>query len=195
MLMALSARATLITATDPAFGANSLTIDTQTDLGWLNLSFTAGLSYDQVLADMQPGGMFSNYTFATIHEVDGLYADAGIGAAGYYPLSTPSIQSLTSLVGSTDTVNGEPGFIAVSGTSDGPGAQEATFIYATGVNGTEVYSVSDGTIYSSYGDGYGTPTVADWLVTTAPEPCIGSIAAAGFAALVFMRRLKMAVTS
>src|SRR5215469_12004001 len=91
MLMAFSARANLVMGTDPAFGANSLTIDTQTELAWLNLSFTAGLSYDQVLADMQPGGIFSGYTFASSLQVTDLFSDAGISGSGYYSFSTPAI--------------------------------------------------------------------------------------------------------
>ena len=194
LLAATSAHATLIVGTDPEFGADSLTVDTQTELAWLNLSYTAGLSYNQVLADMQPGGMFSNYTFATSQEVTDLYADAGISGPAYYYLSWPAIGNLISLVGATGTINGEPGLIAVSGTSDGPGQQEAPAIYATSVLGTEVYFVSDGTGIGSTSDGDSTPysDVGDWLVTTAPEPGIGSVAMAGLTALLFIRRLKTA---
>jgi hypothetical protein len=82
LLMALSVRGSLITGADPSFGANSLTIDTQTELAWLNLSFTASLSYNQALADLRPGGMFSGYTFASSHQVTGLFADTGISGTG-----------------------------------------------------------------------------------------------------------------
>ena len=192
LVMALSTRASLLTGTDPAFGANSLTIDTQTQLAWLNLSYTADLSYNQVLTDMQPGGMFSNYTFATSQEVVGLYADAGIGVLGYNSLSSPAISSLISLVGSTGPINGYPGFIAISGTSNGPGAQAAPAITAVGINGNEEYFVSGGpgSGSTSYGDSTSYPTVADWLVTTVPEPCVGSIAIAGIAVLTLAPRLK-----
>ena len=193
MLMALSARADLVTGTDPAFGANSLTIDTQTELGWLNLSFTAGLSYNQVLAHMQPGGMFSNYTFATSQQGADLYIDAGISAAGIYPFSTPAIGLFISLVDPAGTINGEPGFLAVSGTSAGAGLQEAPSIYAYGPVGypigTDVYFVSDGTGDGStdYGVNTSYPDLSDWLVQTVPEPGVGPIAIAGLIAFAFVR--------
>lgn len=192
MLMALSTQANLVTGTDPAFGAGSLTIDTQTGLAWLNLSATADLSYNEVVADMQPGGLFSNYTYATIQEVDGLYADAGIGGTGYFPLSTPAIGSLISLVGATKTQNGEPGFNAILGNAGPPDSQEAASIYVSGVDGIDEWFVSDGTydISTAFGDSYSDPTIASWLVTTVPEPGVGSVAFAGLIGLVFVRRLK-----
>ena len=193
MLMALSARADLVTGADPAFGANSLTIDTQTELAWLNLSFTAGLSYNQVLADTQPGGMFSGYTFATSQQVGDLYADAGIGVAGNYPLSTPAIASFISLIDPTGSINGEPGFVAVSATSAGAGVQEAPRISAYdvigGPNGTGEYLVSDGTgaFSADYGDNTSYPDLSDWLVTTVPEPNVWSVAIAGLIAFALVR--------
>ncbi|HEY1789945.1 MAG TPA: hypothetical protein VGJ73_17500 [Verrucomicrobiae bacterium] len=193
LVTALSARASLITGTDPGFASDSLTIDTQTELAWLNLSFTADLSYNQVLAGMQPGGIFNDYTFATSQEVAGLYADAGISAAGYYSLSTPAIGSLISLVGSTTMNNGQPGFVAISGTSDGPGVQEAPSIYATGVNGTDFYFVSDGTEAdsTSYGVSTSLPGVSDWLVKTVPEPSMGSIGVLGLMICAGVRRFNL----
>ena len=201
MLMALSARATLITGPDPAFGANSLTIDTQTGLGWLNLGFTAGLSYNQVLADMQPGGMFSGYTFATSQQVADLYADAGIGAPGNYPLSTPVIASFISLIDPTGSINGEPGFAAVSATSAGAGVQEAPRISAYdvigGPNGTGEYLVSDGTgaFSAVYGDNTSYPDLSSWLVTTVPEPGVWSVAIAGLIAFAFVRLKRIGETA
>jgi hypothetical protein len=107
LLMASSACASLVSGADPSFGANSLATDTQTELAWLNLSFTAGLSNNQVLTDLQPGGMFSGYTFASSQQVTGLFADAGISGTGNFSLSTPAISSLISFVGSTGPINGE----------------------------------------------------------------------------------------
>ena len=78
----LPVKAALVQATDPRFGPNSLTIDTSTQLAWLNLGNSVGLSYDQVLADTAPGGIFSGYRFATLNEVLGLYSSAGIPASG-----------------------------------------------------------------------------------------------------------------
>jgi len=190
LVMALSARANLVTGTDPAFGANSLTIDTQTGLEWLDLGFTAGMSYNEVLADMQPGGMFSNYTFATSQQVDNLYNDAGVGNGGYYYVTAPAIGTLMSLLGPTETADGYPGFIAFSGTSNGGGAQAAPGILPVGINGNVFYEVTDGvTSGSSFGDSFSDPALADWLVQV-PEPGIGSIGLVGLIGCGVVRRLK-----
>ena len=135
LLAAVSARANLIPANDPRFGRDSLTIDTSTGLAWLDVNLSAGLSYNQALADTGPGGLFSGFRYATAQEVLNLYSAAGIPGFGDYPLSTPSILSFLSLVGTTGSINGYPGILALSATSLG-GAQAAPAVYATGVNGT-----------------------------------------------------------
>jgi hypothetical protein len=190
-LTGLSAKADLIQATDPSFGLNSLTIDTTTGLGWLDVSLSAGLSYQQVLADTQPGGSFSGFRFATAQEVLNLYTSAGIPETGFYPLSTSSITSLLSLIGITGTINGQPGVVALSATSLSPGANCAPAIYATGASGVEEYWVNDGG-YKSGGTIYGAttsyPDLGSWLVTDVPEPSAHVLAIAGLIGFTCMRR-------
>jgi hypothetical protein len=60
-----AARATLITVDDPTFGPNSLVLDTNTGLEWLNLQFSQRLSGRQVLAQTGPGGTFAGFQYAT----------------------------------------------------------------------------------------------------------------------------------
>jgi hypothetical protein len=138
---ALPAQAILYLTADPNFGPNSVTVDTSTGLGWLNLTETVGLSYNQVLAETQPGGIFSGYSFATVPEVMTLYSSAGISGPGYYPLSSSSIQSLFSLVGSTWSVDGLPATQGFSATTAGT-LQDCLQIYASGVNSGLNYLVS-----------------------------------------------------
>lgn len=57
-------------------GAN--TLDTATNLQWLDLSASGGLSYNQVAAQFGSGGQFEGYRFATRAEVLTLFGDAGI---------------------------------------------------------------------------------------------------------------------
>src|SRR5215469_5538441 len=84
-----SAEASLYLTNDPNFGPNSVTVDTSTGLSWLNLTESVNLSYDQVIADLQPGGIFNGYRYATSREVLGLFSSAGIPGQGFYPLSSP----------------------------------------------------------------------------------------------------------
>jgi hypothetical protein len=187
LLLALTAKANLIESTAPGFGADSLLIDTSTQIGWLNLSETAGLSYDQALADTQPGGLFSGYTFATAQQILGLYDDAGV-KPGDYVLSNSSVQSFISLIGNIGPINTYPGFIANSATSAGAGAQVAPSIYATEINGSEGYLVSVTTGSSNYGDTTSEPDLANWLIITVPEPNVFAIAITGLIGLALIRR-------
>jgi hypothetical protein len=194
LLPGLPAKANLMEATDPRFGLNSLTIDTMTGLAWLDLTASAGLSYQQVLADTQPGGIFSGFRFATAPEVLNLYTSAGIPGIGYYPLSTPPILTLISLIGATGTINGEPGLLGLSATAASFDSQYAPAIYATGVSGIQEYWVNGGG-YNSGGTSYGVttsyPELGSWLVSSVPESSDASIyvlAAAGLIGFAFLQR-------
>ena len=194
LLTGLPAKANLIEANNPRFGVNSLTVDTTTGLAWLDLTASAGLSYQQVLADTQPGGLFSGFRFATAPEVLNLYTSAGIPGTGLYPLTTPSILTLISLIGPTGTINGQPGMTGLSGTPASFDSQHAPAIYATGVNGVEQYWVNDGG-YSSGGTSYGVttsyPKLGSWLVSSVPESSDASIyvlAAAGLIGFALCQR-------
>jgi hypothetical protein len=96
-----SVKASLYSTNDPNFGPNSITVDAATGLGWLNVSKAAGLSYQQVLSETQPGGLFSGFRFATVEEVSQLYSSAGLtpsafgDTADYYPASSPLIQTFS----------------------------------------------------------------------------------------------------
>jgi len=189
------AQAVLYLTGDANFGPNSITVDTSTGLGWLNLSETAGLSYQQVLSDTQAGGMFNGFRFATVPEVLDLYGSAGISGTGYYPLSTPSIQSLFSLIGTSGIINGQPGVLALSGTPSDGGGYFAPAIYVTGGE----YLVSDGG-FESGGTGYGSttsyPELSSWLVKAVPEPMDADFlvfAAAVWCGFMLLHRRKRAI--
>jgi hypothetical protein len=193
LVLSTPLRAVQILTGDSAFGANTLTIDTSSGLAWLNVTLTAGMSYNQVLAATLPGGEFQGFRYATAPEVLALYNDAGIPGRGIYPVSTPaaqSIRSLVSLVGVTFTQYGNPGAIGITGTVDSAGVELSSALYCTMENGTTGYLVtgvpSDAT---GYGVTYGTPTVGSWLVYSVPEPascCI--VALSGLSLLLFRRR-------
>jgi hypothetical protein len=163
-------------------------------LAWLDVAASTGLSYQQVLADTQPGGPFSGFRYATAPEVLSLYASAGIPGSGYYPLSTPSITSFISLIGATGSINGQPGILALSGTSSFGGSQDAPAIYAFGDDGVQEYWVNSGG-YNSDGTAYGAttsyPELGSWLVEPVPENSDASLyvlAAASLMGFAFLVR-------
>ncbi len=59
------------------YGVNT-TIDTTTGFVWLNLTQTENMSFLQVSAQLAPGGHFAAYRYATVDEVETLWADAGL---------------------------------------------------------------------------------------------------------------------
>ena len=67
-----SAQATFIQTSDPRFGVGSGVLDTNTGLEWLKVTFSQGLSANQVLAQLSPGGAFSGFRYATRSEFSGL---------------------------------------------------------------------------------------------------------------------------
>src|ERR1022692_2554127 len=123
LLVAAPLKASLFLTDDANFGPNSITVDTSTGLGWLNVTKTSGLSYQQVLSQTQAGGMFGGFRFATVQEVLQLYSSAGLtpsaygDIAHYYSDSSPAIQTFFSLLGTSGTINGLLGIVALSGTS------------------------------------------------------------------------------
>lgn len=174
-------RANLYLTSNPTFGSNSITVDTSSGLGWLNLSEADGLSYQQVSAEMGPGGTFSGFRYATVQEVLGLYNSAGL-TVGFYPGLTPAIQSLFSLIGTTGTLNGESGIepqiVALSGTSlDGGYCAPAIYGFVSSPS----YWVNNGGFTPNggsppggggtiYGSTFSYPSISSWLVEEVPEP-------------------------
>ncbi len=53
-----------------------------TNLDWLDISATKGMTYNKILAEMGPGGLFSGYRFATKSELSGLFVDWFGSSAG-----------------------------------------------------------------------------------------------------------------
>lgn len=194
-----SAKAYLYLTGDANFGPNSVTVDTSTGLGWLNVSQADGLSYEQVLSETQTGGKFSGFRFATVQEVLGLYGSAGLTAssygdtADYYPASSPLIQSFFSLIGTTGIINGLPGIIALSGTSpDGGVGYIAPSVY--GWSYAQEYWVSAGS--TEYGATASYPGLSSWLVKGVPEPADADflvLAAAAWCGFMLWHRRESAV--
>jgi len=57
---------------------NLIISDTNSGLNWLDLSVTASLSHDSVVANLESGGIFQGFQLATQVEVLNLWANAGI---------------------------------------------------------------------------------------------------------------------
>jgi hypothetical protein len=71
------AHAALIASDWKNVGDNAITLDTNSGLKWLDINQTTGLSYNQVLAELAPSGIFGGFRFATNSEVESLFTSIG----------------------------------------------------------------------------------------------------------------------
>ena len=203
LVAASSAKASLYLTGDANFGPNSITVDTSTGLGWLNVSKASGLSYQQVFSQTQAGGKFGGFRFATVQEVLQLYGSAGLtpsaygDIAHYYSVSSPAIRTFFSLLGTSGTINGLPGIVALSGTSpDGGVGYLAPSVY--GWSYAQEYWVNGGQGVGSteYGATFSDPGLSSWLVESVPEPMAGNFLILGMAAWCgyrFLHRRERAI--
>lgn len=77
-LFASPANATLTSADDSMFGVGAVTIDSSTNLAWLDLSITEGESFNEVSNQFGVGGIYSGYRYASPDEVYALFEAAQI---------------------------------------------------------------------------------------------------------------------
>lgn len=87
--------------------ANAL-YDTETGMRWLDLSMTADLSHDRVVANLGPGGRFNGFRLATQAEVLVLWANAGIFNTErvWVTYQYPTVNDLVNRLGPTTMVEG-----------------------------------------------------------------------------------------
>jgi len=176
-LAGLPAKADLLQADHPLFGADSLTVDTTTGLGWLDLSFSVNLSYLQAEAETQPSANFAGFRHATVPEVLSLFNSAGFGE-GVFSQSSASFQkveALISLIGVTDP----------AGYAIGIAGPSAKVPYITFYESPPTYRVDASSL--TYGLDTHYSTVGNWLVLV-PEPSTHMLLiAGGVLALLFSR--------
>ena len=77
MIFSCAVRADLISQDSP-YGTDTLTLDTDSSLLWLDLDLTAGRSFNDVNSQLVVGGEFEGYRYATRDEVLQLWTHASI---------------------------------------------------------------------------------------------------------------------
>jgi hypothetical protein len=180
-------------------GDNQILNDSSTGLQWLGLDETAGLSYTQVASQLGSGGTYDGFAFATVSQIDALFADAGIPNvdAGFEGTSAnlPGVTSLlglwnANLAGVYEATSGPFGYFLTAGVGTGlVWIPEGTY----GVTGTaeatdgpdRAFAGGDATFSESY---LGSALVR---VGTASAPDGGETIAllgAAFAGLAMLRR-------
>jgi hypothetical protein len=87
-----------------SFGTDTITRDTATDLRWLDLPISAGVSHAEILVETEPGGLYEDYRLATEAEVSTLFTNAGIDVSApvlgdFVPQNYAPIVALTAFIG------------------------------------------------------------------------------------------------
>ena len=91
------ARASLLSVAS-SFGANTATLDTSTGYRWLDVTLSTPYSYDQLLPQLQPGGVFEGYSLGTMNEVLDLWAEAGINLTSLGSFTSANFQPIVDLM-------------------------------------------------------------------------------------------------
>lgn len=119
-----TANAALVTLDWQAAGDGGLTFDTATNLEWLDLTYTAGQSYNEVSGELGEGGAFAGFRYATVDDVATLFSDAGIPDVGARTAANfEPVNDLLRLVGRLRPLAGGSFSYAITGTSAGANQQ------------------------------------------------------------------------
>ena len=181
----------------PLVDLGNNTYDPNTGLLWLDVTFTGGNSYNNVINLMGTGQPLYGYRYATAAEVSTLFTDAGITSSRFGPPDgeTPFFQTLISLLGATDTSS--PNIIytfGIIGNLASSGNQQEALLYLSSVPGHEAqYAIAGG--YSINQD-YAFSNVGSFLVAT-PLPAALPLFATGLGGLGLLgwrRKRKSAAT-
>ena len=174
-------------------GDQLLTIDDDTELEWLDLTATAGLSFEEVMAG---AGGFTDlgFRYATLSEVEGLFAAANIVDLFGTPTSTDSdsvftnLSDLQALIGVTASSGGADPVLASNGIhlpDAGSAPPSVLDIVATVTGGPSEIALIDSTTIDS---DEGIPNLGSFLVrggqgepNPVPEP--GAVLGLGAMAL------------
>jgi hypothetical protein len=199
LLMILStglAKASLISVNDSVLGLDKITRDTSTQLEWLDIDLTAGLSWNEAVDNYTSLG----FSHASVSQVESLFSSAGIlgvdtgtSAANYAP--SLALQ---------DLITCRPGFNSSTASSlcstfaftalDSLGRSELAWVDRNNTLGVAtVIANSNNFIGPSSLDSYRHISRSHWMVrsTEVPEPSALLLTIFGLLALFSSKRLKV----
>lgn len=195
-----------ISERDSSFGLKTLTFDSQTNLEWLDLNLTQGLSYTQVVSQLST--TFNGYRIATYDELNTFVLDSAVykGLGNYLaPTSPPKLATALanlSILWSTNQdlyttvlrVN-EPGFDfgATFNQSSSAGNHNTIDIHVDRTNGSLTGSMALGAQNDSFFTarfGVALVRTAPAITSPVPEPTSVSLLIAGLGILGLQYRRK-----
>ena len=195
----------VLISSDSTFGTDTITLDTDTGLQWLDLPLSTAYTYGETLDELQSGGIFDGYRLATQDEVLTLWENSGIdtGLLGsFVPENYNSIVDLMSFVGITShsgNLGAGISFDYTYGNFDngivyGEPVEEGTWITLAGISAVPFqesdYDLTGRASFGTVPFGNDNASHGSWLVvsTSVPEPSIIILFATGLIGLGFTRR-------
>lgn len=176
--------AALMEVDHPIFGVKALTVDTSSQLAWLDLTCSLNYSFLQAEAATQPGGVFQGFRHATSDEIEGLFNHAGLANHMLYADPAPVVSSFVARVGAT-SFDGGPETFGISATPMAGNVRWVGGVDYISANGVGFYNVSVDVV--GYGETTAFPTVGNWLVMAVPEPTSATLLLGGIFALRLLR--------
>ena len=197
-LLAEDSQAAIVAAHDPTIIGNgfppddglNLTFDSSTNLEWLDITLSLGVTTNAALAELGPGGIFAGFSHASNAQVTQLFQNMGLATGNY-----PGITSLADggvLADAAIDILGESGV-----TSSGIRFSQGTTTDMLTVTSQRVATIrNDGVSSITAGNGgVGTDTsgfqIGHFLVrsTIVPEPTSTGLIVLGCVGL-FLRRIR-----
>jgi hypothetical protein len=147
---------------DDWFGTDSITYDTETGYEWLDVDITKGISYNNLLPGLEPGGYYDGFRHANFFEVLNLLYAAGITIIDEYSGDEAHVNScryLATLMAPSISFFDNPAVFGITATSYHTGGHLRVSVHSSD-KGTE-YKVFTKT---QYGDTVSYPYQGHFLV-------------------------------
>jgi len=203
-------RAGFISIGDAKFGADSVTLDTETGLEWLDITQSTGLSYSIVMDQFASGGVYEGFRYATELDVITFFDHAGvrnsllgsIGKEGLPASFESAVEDFMALTGFYNAGPPSDRTLVRNNTAlydDGDPADDVSpiglaWVQVSIVTGIPDPALSSGIVQNAIGINGSSPTQGNWLVrdtvSPVPEPSSLVLLVTGAIGLIGYRRRK-----
>lgn len=199
---------------DSAFGNATAFVDESTGIQWLDLSMTFNIPIDEVTANLNEGGRYSGFRYATVSEVSDLLAGLGLQFSTNEIKDTDQYKKLDGLLQMMEVPSGprccdaatiRAVYGVTSTIAPTPTATDtAEFYWASWMQSTE-NGYSGSPVNVTYdaawvepkatrfrSDQTAMPFVGHWLIHEAPEPSSILLLLLGLACIAVARKAQLA---